>query len=120
MAEIIVKNFKRSELQCPCCGECKMDENFLVKLQKLRDVVGFPLIISSAYRCDEHNAKVGGVRASQHRFGRAADIIVNHLTSKRKYFILSSAFKLKFSGVGIYKDFIHLDTREEGKSLWVG
>jgi len=120
MVEIIVKNFKRPELQCPCCGECKMDDNFLVKLQKLRDVVGFPLIISSAYRCKDHNASVGGVTTSQHKYGKAADIIVNHYTSKRRYFILSSAFKLKFSGIGIYKEFIHLDTREERKSLWVG
>lgn len=43
-------------------------------LEPLREFVGGPVVISSGYRCNELNVKVGGVYASQHTLGEAADI----------------------------------------------
>lgn len=43
-------------------------------LEPLREFAGVPIIISSGYRCNELNVKVGGVYASQHTLGEAADI----------------------------------------------
>lgn len=43
-------------------------------LEPLREFVGQPIIISSGYRCNALNTKVGGVYASQHTLGEAADI----------------------------------------------
>ena len=43
-------------------------------LEPLRSFVGKPIIITSGYRCNQLNVKVGGAYASQHTLGEAADI----------------------------------------------
>ncbi len=43
-------------------------------LEPLRRFVGGPIVISSGYRCNALNVKVGGAYASQHTLGEAADI----------------------------------------------
>ena len=42
-------------------------------LEQVRTLVGFPLDISSGYRCPELNSRVGGAKSSQHTRGQAAD-----------------------------------------------
>ncbi|MFH1602760.1 MAG: D-Ala-D-Ala carboxypeptidase family metallohydrolase [Pseudomonadota bacterium] len=42
-------------------------------LDRVRDLLRHPLEISSAYRCHELNALVGGAKTSQHTRGQAAD-----------------------------------------------
>ncbi|MBI4293350.1 MAG: peptidase M15 [Betaproteobacteria bacterium] len=42
-------------------------------LEQVQALLGHPLAISSAYRCPELNAIVGGAQASQHVLGEAAD-----------------------------------------------
>lgn len=43
-------------------------------LQRMRDLLGMPLIVSSAYRSPAVNRAVGGASNSQHMQGLAADI----------------------------------------------
>ncbi len=43
-------------------------------LDPLREAWGAPIIVTSGYRCVRLNAAVGGVKASQHTLGQAADI----------------------------------------------
>ena len=43
-------------------------------LEPLRAFVGQPIVITSGYRCNQLNVKVGGAYASQHTLGEAADI----------------------------------------------
>ena len=45
-------------------------------LEPLRAFAGQPKIISSGYRCNQLNIKVGGVYASQHTLAEAADILI--------------------------------------------
>ena len=42
-------------------------------LEKVQALTGFPLEISSGYRCPELNRRVGGAKTSQHTLGLAAD-----------------------------------------------
>ena len=42
-------------------------------LERVRTLIGFPLDISSGYRCPKLNSRVGGARTSQHTRGQAAD-----------------------------------------------
>ena len=69
------KNFSRSEFACPCCGQVEVDPLLVATLQRIRDRAG-PVVVTSGYRCPVHNEAVGGVRNSQHIYGRAADIYV--------------------------------------------
>ena len=43
-------------------------------LQPIRDAWGKPIVVSSGYRCEKLNSRVGGAKNSQHCYGTAADI----------------------------------------------
>ena len=45
-------------------------------LQPLRDYLGCAVKVTSGYRSEALNRKIGGVKNSQHKTGKAADIIV--------------------------------------------
>lgn len=54
-------------------------------LQPLRDAMGFPITITSGYRCPTLNMIVGGVEGSQHLNGTAADINCGLGNNKKIY-----------------------------------
>ncbi len=45
-------------------------------IQPLRTLLRTPFQITSGYRCEELNQRIGGSTNSQHRFGQAADVIM--------------------------------------------
>ena len=48
----LTKNFSRYEFDCPCgCGTQMVDPELAEKLQRIRDVVGKKIKITSGYRC---------------------------------------------------------------------
>ena len=108
----ISKNFKVKEFACKDGSDLILIDDLLVQLlQKVRDKFG-KVSISSAYRTEKYNAKVGGVPKSQHRYGTAADITI----SKNKELLECARYaeKIGFTGIGLdnkYQMFIHLDTR---------
>lgn len=113
----VSKNFKLYEFQCKDGSNLvKVDSVLVNKLQQLRDLIGKPIIVNSAYRTPEYNKKVGGSPNSQHVLGKAADIRVNGLTPKQ---LANYCEKIEFGGIGIYKTFVHVDTRQ-GKARWNG
>ena len=73
----LTKNFTRDEFECQCkkCEAQMIDTELVEKLQRIRDVLGVPLKITSGYRCVVHNASkaVQGSRTSKHLYGFAAD-----------------------------------------------
>lgn len=75
-----MRYFVVGEFQCKCCGDlpenARSNEVALVDnlLDPVRDVFGGAIKVNSGYRCPRHNAKVGGVKNSQHLSGEAADI----------------------------------------------
>ena len=84
-------------------------------LQVLRDHLGEPVRINSAYRHPNYNKRIGGAPDSMHLRAMAADITVKSKTPKQvKAFIerLIKLKKLKFGGVGLYPGFVHVDIRE--------
>lgn len=52
-------------------------------LQPLRDAIGKPIHINSAFRSESVNRLVKGEPTSQHRLGQAADIRVDGMTSRQ-------------------------------------
>lgn len=57
-------------------------------LQPIRDKYNKPIIISSGYRCEELNAKVGGVSNSAHKYGLGADLDVGGVKENKELFLL--------------------------------
>ena len=104
-------HFHMNELQCRCgCGGLPK-QDFMDKVEKLRDRLGFPLPVSSGYRCPEHNNRVSGTgRTGPHTTGRAIDLNVSH---GRALELLRMALSMGFTGIGIKQHgagrFIHLD-----------
>ncbi len=107
------KHFLCEEFACPCCGLCLMDRGFMIALNQLRELAGRPIKINSGYRCVEHNAAIGGAPHSQHKLGRAADIVIAGLTLNEMFELAEQIEPFRNGGIGIYpkKGFIHVDTR---------
>jgi uncharacterized protein YcbK (DUF882 family) len=89
-------------------------ETLAEDLQVVRDVVKKPIKITNAYRCQEHNTKVGGVKTSQHILGKAADIQVDGIEPKEVADHVEALMKSELitkGGVGRYSTFTHVDVR---------
>lgn len=113
-------NFDREEFECKCqdkCGFDTVDAKLLEMLQAARDEFG-PITINSACRCDAHNKAVGGSDKSQHKLGRAADIVGSGLVTVRA---LHKFFDAHYPecGMGKYTTFLHIDSRGH-KARWEG
>ncbi len=101
-------NFSPAEIACRGTGKLLINEPALDKLQALRDRLGKPLIVRSAYRSLEHNRAVGGATGSKHLDGAAFDIaMANHDPVAFK----AAAREAGFLGFGFYprSSFIHVD-----------
>lgn len=70
----LTKNFTVAEMACPHCGLCLMQDDFMARLQGLRDALGAPITVTSGYRCPTHNKSIGGAKESFHTRGMAADL----------------------------------------------
>ena len=84
------------------------------QLQALRDHIGIPIHINSAYRTENYNEKIGGSPKSQHKLAKAADIVTSKYTPKQLASIIKKLIKdgkMKQGGVGIYPSFVHYDVR---------
>jgi uncharacterized protein YcbK (DUF882 family) len=102
-----MKHFKFDEFKCPCCGKATMRMEFCIRLDEAREVADTPFIINSAFRCPDHNWKVGGSLASSHIMGCAADLRTKNSTER--YRILHALMKVGFKRIGIADTFIHVD-----------
>jgi len=101
-------NFSPAEIACRGTGQIKMHPEALDKLQALRDRLGKPLIVRSAYRSPEHNRRVGGAPRSKHMDGTAFDIaMANHDPEAFE----AAARAVGFLGFGYYprSGFMHID-----------
>ena len=115
------KNFKVSEFACKCCGKNKIDQRVINMAQTIRDELGVPVGVNSGYRCEKHNAEVGGVKNSKHVLGLAADLSC----SKGNIALWNAAKKLHGEGklpdldyCIRYKWGIHIDCGGKRKTMW--
>ena len=118
---MLTRNFSQSELECHCgCGLSSMNENFMEKLQELREKCNFPFKVTSGMRCKKWNEKSGGHKNSSHMKGLACDISADGLRAR---LLIQKALEMGFEGVGISQGgskFVHIDMkpRENGKAVW--
>tara|TARA_Y100000310_G_scaffold340942_1_gene438442 strand:+ start:828 stop:1253 length:426 start_codon:yes stop_codon:yes gene_type:complete len=118
------KNFSDVELCCSCCGENKMQESFLLKLQEIRDDFAYPMHVNSAYRCPAFNMRISKTGANgPHTTGRAIDIGVSGKDALR---LVALALRHGMTGIGLSQKgdypsrYCHIDDLTEGirPHLW--
>ncbi len=105
--------FSDNELRCKCgCNRNDIDPGFMDKLVVIRKAVGFPMILSSAYRCPEYNRKVSSTGPDGPHTKGAVDVLV---FGSKAYAVMAAAFRHGMTGIGVSqkgthaKRFIHLD-----------
>lgn len=122
--------FTPKEIACKgkaCCGGELWDKEeygeknipyYLVealdKLEMLRTKWGKPIILNSAHRCKKHNKRIGGALKSQH-LKIAFDCRIKK-EEQEKFILLAK--ECGFTGIGKYKNFVHLDCAK--KRDWQG
>ena len=112
------EHFDRAEFRCECeCGFDTVDTDLLRILEVIRQHFDRPVRINSGCRCADHNASVGGGTHSQHRYGRAADIVVDGIDPSLVYEL---ADQMGIGGVGEYNGWTHIDSRTNGPARWAG
>ena len=87
-------------------------------LQTIRNELHLPIIVNSAYRSPEVNAKVGGVSSSYHVKGLAADIRCSDMD---KLLTILHSHLMEIDQLGIYYNsttqlWYHVGLPEEGKA----
>lgn len=104
-------HFTWSEFLCKC-GKCDgqyLHIDLFPMLERLRKRIGgYPIGITSGYRCPAHNKRVGGARRSRHMQGDAVDCgsrDVSHVSLAR------AAEEVGFTGIKVYANWVHLDIR---------
>jgi len=111
-----LKYFKVEDFNCQETGANEMCPDFLQKLDALREVCGFPFIITSGYRSPNHSIEAKKVRPGTHSQGIAADIKV--VGGAQRMAIIRNASIMGFNGIGVAKGFVHVDTRETTPVAW--
>ena len=102
-------SFSPREIACKGTGKIIVNGDALDRLQALRDRLGKPLIITSAYRSPQHNKRVGGAKNSLHMQGIAFDV---RMDNHDPHEFESAARAVGFTGFGYYpkSGFMHIDT----------
>lgn len=114
----VSEHFHAKEFACHCCGTLLLDERLVESLEALRGIAGLPIRVNSGYRCERHNATIGGSPNSQHKLGHAADIVI---AGKRPASVALMAAQIPgfaAGGIGRYNTFTHVDVRTTGKARW--
>ena len=122
----LTKNFSKSEFDCSC--GCDMPLGVLHNVQKLanqlqilRDIIGTPIQLNSGYRCDDYNDNVvKGSKKSQHKLGKASDIVIADMTPQETFELIDLLInegELLQGGLSAYATFTHYDIRKT-KARW--
>jgi hypothetical protein len=110
-----VKYFKRKEFICPC-NHCngfpvEPDPTLLALLDRAREHFNLPIHITSGVRCTYQNNKVGGIKNSKHKQGKAADcsLDLNSVNDKKllAWFKKQPEVSYTYTGFGA----VHVDIK---------
>jgi uncharacterized protein YcbK (DUF882 family) len=101
-------HFSTSEFVCRCgCGRVFIEPELIQTLEAIREYAGFPVVITSGFRCPDHNAAAGGTPQSAHLTGEAADISIS--SSHRRFKFIEAAIMAGVSRIGVGRNILHID-----------
>ena len=84
------------------------------QLEVLRSHLNKPITVTSGFRSETHNNRIGGKKNSQHLLGKASDLQVKGLKPKTVYKAIEKLIeqgKMLEGGLGLYDTFVHYDIR---------
>ena len=103
--------YTREDFTCKCgCGLNAMDYDLLRVLDLIATHLGKPEI-HCVWRCEKHNAEIGGAKRSYHKRGIAVDFHIDNTDTGIAYKWLCNVFEWKY-GIIVYDWGIHLDLRD--------
>ena len=117
-------HFADYEVACKCAKHSKglyyyVSPRLIMLAERVRDVLKFPMIVTSCSRCPEHNKAVGGSPTSKHIFTdtqptRAMDFKTKGLTPCQSFSFIIRAWAggglSELGGIGLYDTWLHIDT----------
>ena len=117
-------HFYSTEFDCHgsgCCSQTKVNDKLPVHLEMIRNHFNAPVTITSPYRCETHNSRIGGAVGSRHSRGDACDIVVKGVAPRT---VAQFCDSIGILGIGLYETqndgyFVHIDERDY-KSFWYG
>lgn len=101
---------------CSHTGREGIKPRFVRRLDQLREVCGFPFVITSGYRDPRHPVEAVKNEPGTHTQGIAADIAVNGGAQRRR--LVWHALNLGFNGIGVARTFVHVDIRDDAPVMW--
>ena len=121
----ITKNFSLAEFNCK--DGSAMPNSVMINiiqlaknLQVLRDYLNTSITVNSGYRSPKYNARIGGVKNSQHVLGKAGDLNAKGFTPRQVADAIEKLIKegkMQQGGIGVYPTFTHYDIRGT-KARW--
>lgn len=114
---ISTKNFNPStdpKLLCTCghhnCDQRSISQEHLDRIQKVRDIVGHALQLTSGGRCPYHPDEVHRDTPADHQKQQGGDVKVNGATRGN---VVKAGIKAGCNAIGVAKTFVHLGYRPE-------
>lgn len=116
---LLSKYVALSEVACKCgCGGVPKKE-MLDKFDEIREAYGKPIHITSGFRCEKQNKKIGGSPKSNHCKGTAIDVV---RTPGLEDFILKNLEHLDFyiEDLAYTRNWIHIQINppKSGKRMF--
>lgn len=106
-------NFSKEEFDCKHTGENKMQHEFMEKLQRIRQVFGKPMKITSGFRSVKHPIEARKTHSNgEHTQGMCADVYCDNGADRFK--LIQLALANGITRIGIAKNFLHLGIGGKG------
>ena len=110
-------NFKPStdpKMLCTCkhpdCDQRSVKQTHLNRIQKAREIIRLPMVITSGGRCPNHPSETHRTTPADHQKGMAVDVACNG-QSRGNY--VAAAIAAGCNSIGVAKTFVHFGYRPE-------
>ena len=107
---ITAKYFSEAEFRAcaPSCSLQDMEQAFMDKLDRAREIAGIPFVLNSAYRSPKWEKAKGRTGTGAHTRGCAVDIRCR--TYQNRFKIITALLEVGFCRIGVAKTYIHVDS----------
>ena len=106
---ITAKYFSEAEFRAcaPSCSLQDMEQGFMDKLDRAREIAGIPFVLNSAYRSPKWEKAKGRTGTGAHTHRCAVDIRCR--TYQNRFKIITALLEVGFCRIGVAKTYIHVD-----------